>query len=744
MSLAARQGRKDEGALLGVDAPRSEQEEALALEAIVGDGAEEDEEQQLELDEVALQGEHPKHSSSMSSSSRSGAETTLQLASPTTVTVVASDSDAPATPPVEQYKFRSLLLLFLVVIADGIALHIIVPFISGMCEDRFGVSPDAVGAAAGLLTGSFSMAVLVSSFFIGHLSDIYGRRKFLLMGLATSIVCPLLFGWTRSFAIALFSRVLSGLTNANLVLTKTVISDVPASQLSPERRALSFAYLSGVFQLSRALASALAGVAVGHEIFGYDNEYFLPCLLAGLFNLAVMLLCMQYLPESLKAKKPTVVAPPPAPVPSAEEAEAIGRRANGVQMTAIRAPRAQNRKYERVVDVADADDEPASAVAVAVAPVDEPESTAVVIADTHSPAAAAVATASPMSPNSKAPFMRLPASPLMSSDDGADPAVAPARAATAALEAEAKGRLLLSASPPSVPITPALEQDNSDHSHAPGCIGAMQFVWKRLVLGMRVVWRDTLLCKLILLQSLHAFANGSFMLLLSLFGALALEHRGLAVSAGEVSVCYVAFGMVSLFFQLVIYKRAHKRLGLYRLYLVGTLLLGISAALLPMAGYIKHWEVGRAIADGELAAPGADDSDGGALSSDPASLSWRSYWVSWSYLTLSLVGMACGFMICLPVIGGMMSLAVQGSSFRGLTLGVSQSAMSGCRGLGAAVMGALFSWVARRTACPALVFAALACLNFTCFAIAMRFSPEEIKISTGQARSQSAAAQASA
>jgi hypothetical protein len=86
-------------------------------------------------------------------------------------------------------------------------------------------------------------------------------------------------------------------------------------------------------------------------------------------------------------------------------------------------------------------------------------------------------------------------------------------------------------------------------------------------------------------------------------------------------------------------------------------------------------------------------------------------------------------MICLPVIGGMMSLAVQGSSFRGLTLGVSQSAMSGCRGLGATVMGALFSYVSRRTGWPALVFWMLACLNFTAFGVAWHFTPAEIKIS---------------
>jgi hypothetical protein len=237
------------------------------------------------------------------------------------------------------------------------------------------------------------------------------------------------------------------------------------------------------------------------------------------------------------------------------------------------------------------------------------------------------------------------------------------------------------------------------------------------------------------------------MLLLSLFGALELSDRGMAISPAEIGACYVAFGLVSLAFQLFVYKSAHKKLGLYRLYLVGTLLLGIAAALLPLAGLIKSWEVDRARAAfnsqaaGSVSSGGDDGSDsdstdgtatgaGGSLAVfDPTALPGTAFWVSWCYLALSLVGMACGFMICLPVIGGMMSLAVQGSSFRGLTLGVSQSAMSGCRGLGATVMGALFSYVSRRTGWPALVFWMLACLNFTAFGVAWHFTPAEIKIS---------------
>lgn len=88
------------------------------------------------------------------------------------IPIVPSDSPPAPAAPVKQYSMNSLILLFLVVIADGIALHIIVPFISVMAEERFSIAPEAVGAAAGVLLGSFSMAVLFSSFILGHLSDL--------------------------------------------------------------------------------------------------------------------------------------------------------------------------------------------------------------------------------------------------------------------------------------------------------------------------------------------------------------------------------------------------------------------------------------------------------------------------------------------------------------------------------------------------------------------------------------------
>lgn len=602
-----------------------------------------------------------------------------------------SVSASPEPPPV-RFSFASLVLIYGIVVADAIALNIVNPFISEMCEERFGVSPEAVGLASGSLVGLFSLAVFLSSFGIGHLSDLYGRKKFMLLGLATGCVCTLIFGVARSFALALLMRFIGGFTNANLALTKTVIADVPSSEMSNEQRSLAFAYLGGCFQLSRAIASALAGATYGINVGSYDNPYFLPCLIAAVLNFAVLAFSAHVLPETLtKKKKPKIatapphsagvaspgsvvgpstlgalIAPTPTPVVVIELIEPSGERTridaggDGDSNHAHAHPRAQPSQYERL-----ADGDSASA---------------------PSPAATTDASASP------SPSGSMDRRALLSPHSRESPSLAhtpvPSPSSHAALSEHATWR---------------------EH---------LEHIWSSLGLGLRVVWADALVLKLIVLQCMHAFANGSFMLLLTLLGALAPAQGGLGFDPGQIGILYIVFGVVSIVFQFVVYKHIHRRWGSHRVYLCGTWLLGGSAALMPLAGFIKQAEQSA-----------YSQSEGVPI--DQLSSSQSPYILSWIYLSLTLVAMAIGFMVCLPVVGAMMSHAVQGSQYRGLTLGVGQSLQSGFRGLGATVMGALFSYIAQATGWPAIVFWMLTLLNLACFALGYAFSPADLRRSTG-------------
>ena len=73
----------------------------------------------------------------------------------------------------------------LVVVCEGIGAFQILPYVAFMVVD-FGFPVNDVGYYGGFLTASFFAAQFLSSFGIGHFSDIYGRRPILLCGLLGS------------------------------------------------------------------------------------------------------------------------------------------------------------------------------------------------------------------------------------------------------------------------------------------------------------------------------------------------------------------------------------------------------------------------------------------------------------------------------------------------------------------------------------------------------------------------------
>lgn len=59
----------------------------------------------------------------------------------------------------------------------------------------------------------------------GMLSDKYGRKPIVLYGILATIPATLLFGFSKSFALALLARTVSGLFNGNVSVIRTMVAD---------------------------------------------------------------------------------------------------------------------------------------------------------------------------------------------------------------------------------------------------------------------------------------------------------------------------------------------------------------------------------------------------------------------------------------------------------------------------------------------------------------------------------------
>ena len=127
---------------------------------------------------------------------------------------------------------------------------------------------------------------------LGALSDRYGRRPVLLLGIFGLGIMFLVPALSQSLPVILFSRILGGMFAGNIAVAQAYISDVT----DKAHRAAAFGKLGACFGIGFILGPALGG------ILG-ENDVRLPFFIAGCLSLLNFLYGIFVLPESLKTRE---------------------------------------------------------------------------------------------------------------------------------------------------------------------------------------------------------------------------------------------------------------------------------------------------------------------------------------------------------------------------------------------------------------------------------------------------------
>jgi multidrug resistance protein len=168
-----------------------------------------------------------------------------------------------------------LTVLMITAFVDMLGLIIIFPLLPFYAQ-HLGANAAMVGA----LVASFSIAQLFAAPVWGWLSDRYGRRPAILVGLLLSAVAYVIFAFADSLWLLFLSRVVQGLGGGTIGVVQAYVSDVS----EPKDRAKTLGWLSAVTSLGAVIGPAIGSALVrfgGHHAPGLGSA--LLCLLVSIF-----------------------------------------------------------------------------------------------------------------------------------------------------------------------------------------------------------------------------------------------------------------------------------------------------------------------------------------------------------------------------------------------------------------------------------------------------------------------------
>jgi multidrug resistance protein len=194
-------------------------------------------------------------------------------------------------------NFRRLAVLIAVNFVDMIGFMIVLPLLPFYAL-KLHASPETVGQ----LIASFSIAQLLAAPVWGRVSDRYGRRPALLIGLSASAIAYVVFSFADSVWLLLASRVVQGAGGGTTGVAQAYVAD----SIEPKDRARSLGWLSAATS-----AGVILGPAIGSFAFHFGHE--VPGLLAAALCLVNVAFAWRWLPES-RVRDSSVAAPASKPL----------------------------------------------------------------------------------------------------------------------------------------------------------------------------------------------------------------------------------------------------------------------------------------------------------------------------------------------------------------------------------------------------------------------------------------------
>ena len=190
-------------------------------------------------------------------------------------------------------QLKRVSVLMATAFVDMIGFSIVFPLVP-FYATRLGADEWVVGP----LIAAFAVAQLMSAPYWGRLSDRYGRRPAILLGLLTGTIAFTVFGLASSLWLLFLARIIQGVGGGTTGVLQAYIADATESS----QRARALGWLSAATS-----AGVMVGPAIGSLAFRFG--YAAPGLLAAGLCLLNIVFAWRWLPEAASREEPAATEP---------------------------------------------------------------------------------------------------------------------------------------------------------------------------------------------------------------------------------------------------------------------------------------------------------------------------------------------------------------------------------------------------------------------------------------------------
>ena len=197
--------------------------------------------------------------------------------------------------PAEKLDFKRILPILVIVFVDLLGLSIIIPLLP-LYAARFSATPIVIG----ILQAAYPLMQFLGAPILGRLSDRFGRKPVLVVSQIGTLAGFILLGFANTLLLLFISRIIDGLSGANIATAQAAISD----STNERTRTQGLGLIGAAFGMGFILGPVIAFIVLAATGQNYQAVAFT----AAFFSLASILLTLFWFRETKTADSPSASA----------------------------------------------------------------------------------------------------------------------------------------------------------------------------------------------------------------------------------------------------------------------------------------------------------------------------------------------------------------------------------------------------------------------------------------------------